>query len=232
MAYKPRILIIEGDAATRRQLEAAVRVMGADPVGIGDPKQVVPALSKEKYDGAFLSWDTPGINGEQLCQQIRRSNSNSRIPVAMMSKENDARTIGAGFKAGATFFLSKPVAPKELTRLLNASRGAMLAERRRYARVPLPVPVVCRWGGKTVTGQGVNLSTTGMLMALSPPPEVKARLEVEFSLPRRDATMKLAGDVVRVIGNQVGLQFHQVPDEQQEHLRKFVEQTAGIAVLG
>lgn len=230
MAYKPKILVVEGDPPTRRQLEASLRVMGAEPVTVTDGKQATALVNKEKFDGVFLAWDLPGVNAEALCRQIRESKSNSTMPIAMLSQQNDARSIAAGFKAGATFCISKPVGPRELTRLLNATRGAMLAERRRYARVALPTPVVCKWGGKTVNGQGVNLSATGVLVTLSPAPEEKARVELEFKLPKREATMKVAGDVVRVIGNQVAIQFHQIPDDQQDHLRKYVEQGAGISL--
>jgi DNA-binding response OmpR family regulator len=125
MAYKPKILIVEGDGTTRRQLESTLRVMGADPRTLTDPRQAMLVVDREKFDGAFIAWDSPGINGEQVCQKIRASKSNSRMPIAMLSRENDAKSIAAGFKAGATFSLSKPVGARELTRLLNASRGAM-----------------------------------------------------------------------------------------------------------
>jgi len=229
MAYKPKILIVEGDGATRRQLESTLRVMGADPRPLSDPRQALQVVEREKFDGAFVSWDTPGINAVQVCQKIRESKSNSRMPIAMLSNQEDARSIAAGFKAGATFFLSKPVGAREMTRLLNASRGAMLAERRRYVRVPLAAAVECKWGGKQVTGQAVNLSITGILVSLSPTPEMKARVELEFALPHGDTKFKLAGDVVRVKGNQIGLQFHEISKDYEGQLRRYIDRAAGVA---
>jgi DNA-binding response OmpR family regulator len=229
MAYKPKILIVEGDGTARRQLESTLRVMGADPRTLTDPRQAIRVVDREKFDGAFVAWDTPGINAQQVCQKIRESKSNSRMPIAILSKQEDARSIAAGFKAGATFFVSKPVGARELTRLLNASRGAMLAERRRYVRVPLAAAVACKWGGKQLTGQAVNLSVSGILLTLSPAPEMKARVEVEFSLPHGATKLRLAGDVVRLKGNQVGLQFHEPAEEQTELLRRYIDKTAGTA---
>ena len=229
MAYKPKILIVEGDSTTRRQLESTLRVMGADPRPLTDPRQAMLVVDREKFDGAFLSWDTPGINAVQVCQKIRESKSNSRMPIAMLGKQEDAKSIAAGFKAGATFFLSKPVGARELTRLLSASRGAMLAERRRYVRVPLAAAVACKWGGKQVTGQAMNLSVSGILLTLSPAPEMKARVELEFTLPHATTKVKLAGDVIRVKGIQVGLQFHEPSEEQQQVLKRFIDKTAGTA---
>jgi DNA-binding response OmpR family regulator len=186
MAYKPKILIVEGDGTTRRQLESTLRVMGADPRTLTDPRQAILVVDR-------------------------------------------AKSIAAGFKAGATFSLSKPVGARELTRLLNASRGAMLAERRRYVRVPLAAAVACKWGGKQVTGQAVNLSISGILLTLAPAPEMKARVDLEFTLPHATTKVKLAGNVVRLKGNQVGLHFHEPSEEQQQVLKRFIDKTAGTA---
>jgi hypothetical protein len=58
---------------------------------------------------------------------------------------------------------------------------------------------------------------------------MKARVELEFTLPRATTKVKLAGDVVRLKGNQVGLQFRAPSEEQEQVLKRFIDKTAGTA---
>jgi hypothetical protein len=126
------------------------------------------------------------------------------------------------------------VGAKELTRLLNASRGAMLEDRRRYQRAAAAGPVFCAWEKKQVKGQGVNVSSSGLLATLSPRPEVGESVEVEFTLPKSSQTLTLNGEVVRHgPGGQVGIRFARVAQEDSERLKVSVEKAiAGGPVSG
>jgi DNA-binding response OmpR family regulator len=231
--FKPKILVVDKDAATLRLFEATLRAMGAAPRCLASGKQASEVINRDKFDGVFLDWDEGDLDGPELTQRIRRSKSNRGIPVAMLTRQRDTRAIADGFKAGVTFYLQKPVGEKELTRLLNASRGAMLEERRRYQRAPATGPVFCSWEKKQVKGQGVNLSSLGLLATLSPRPEVGAGVEVEFTLPKSSQTLTLNGAVVRHgPGGQVGIRFARVAQEDAARLKAYVEKavTGGSAL--
>jgi len=230
MAHRFRILVVEQDPPTMRQIESTLKIMGAEPHCLTSSKQAAKLVNEEKFDGAFLDWDTPELGGEDLTKLIRHSKSNKTIPIAMLTGRNDAKAIAVGFKAGVTFFLSKPVGAKELQRLLNAARGAMLEERRRYQRVPVRMGVQCKWGGKEHTGQVANLSLSGVLVALPTAPEVGAELSLEFTLPKAHNALHLRGAVARVApGNQVGIKFLSVPAEEHEQLKKFLSRASSIS---
>jgi len=225
--FKPKILVVEPDAATLRLFDATLRAMGASPRCLADGRQASEAINREKFDGVFLDWDGGPVDGAELTQRIRRSKSNKGIPVAMLTGRRDTRAIADGFKAGATFYLQKPVGEKELMRLLNASRGAMLEERRRYQRAPVAAPVLCLWEKRQVKGQGVNVSSLGLLATLSPRPEVGTSVEVEFTLPKSSQTLTLDGRVVRHgPSGQAGIQFARVAAEDAERLKAYVEKAA------
>jgi len=226
MAHKPRILVVEDDAAALRQLEAALKAMGAQPRCLASSREAAALLNKEKFDGAFLDWDTAELKGEELTQMIRRSKSNAKMPIAMITEHSDTRSIAQGFKVGVTFFLSKPIGPKELTRLLNASRGAMLEERRRYARVPVSVPVICVWGDKRITAKTVDVSAGGLLATMGNPPPVGTEVSVDFKLPVA-GEFSFQGEVVRSSGTQLGLKFARVSAEQRSLLKIFADRHLG-----
>lgn len=232
MAYRPRILVVEKDAETLKLLETTIKTMGGDPFCHASGRAALTVANKQKFDGAFIDWDSTELGGEQVIKMIRRSKSNSTIPIAILTTTQNAKAIAAGFKAGATFFLSKPVGTLELSRLLNASRGAMLEERRRYLRVPVKMAVVCKWGGKTATGHAVDISASGLLVTLGPPPEAGAKLAMEFNLPKARKALEVDGEVMRVTpGNQVGLRFLNLTPDQRDEILAYVSKSEGASEL-
>jgi len=147
--------------------------------------------------------------------------------VVILSGSTITREVAEGFAAGATFFLAKPFGTNELRCLLNAARGSMLEERRRYERVPLSVPTLCKWGQRrgqrSATGRSVNISSSGLLVKLSPPPEMGTALSVELLLPGHPKSLCLKGIAARVgPGDHAAIRFVYIDKQQRELLETFV----------
>ncbi len=227
MSFKPKILVLESDEPTRELVETTLARMGAVPHGCQSGLVGAELLEREKFDGAFVDWDNLDLPGSDLARRIRRSSSNAQIPIAMFTSATDTHVIADAFKAGVTLFLAKPFGARELERLLNTSRGAMLEERRRYQRVLLSVPVVCEWGKKRgfkrITGRTVNISNSGMLMRLHPQPDEGAAVVSELILPSSRQPLKLDGTVVRKgASRQVAVQFAHLTPAQKDLLEDYV----------
>ena len=236
MAFRPKILIVEDDPALQRLLETTMEHMGTEPYCVVGGQEARSLVETDKFDGAFVDWDNQGFDPEELTQHIRRSPSNSKIPVAMLSARTDQGDIARGFKAGATFFLAKPFGANELERLLNATRGAMLEDRRRYQRVPLSAPTLCEWGkmrgSRRTAGRSVNLSSSGLLMRLTPQPEAGIVVSVELLLPDQHKCLVLRGIVARTgPGDQVAVRFVSLAKEQQERIENFVTSHPGSSLF-
>ena len=227
MPFRPKILVVESDPALRQLLESTLRIMGSEPSCVVAEQDVVSRIDAGKFDGAFLDWDGLSANPEALIQRIRRSKSNSRIPVVILSGRTTTREVAKGFAAGATFFLAKPFDTNDLGRLLNATRGSMLEERRRYERVPLNVPTLCEWGQRrgqrSASGRSLNISSSGLLLKLSPLPERGTAVSVELLLPGQQRSLRLKGITERVgPGDQTAVRFVQIDKQQRELLETFV----------
>jgi DNA-binding response OmpR family regulator len=227
MPFRPKILVVEEDPEIQQLLVATMRHMGAEACCFEAPETVKSLVETEKFDGAFVDWDCRNINPEELTVQIRKSKSNAGIPVAMLSTRPDQMDAVRGFKVGATFFLAKPFGSKELECLLNATRGAMLEERRRYQRVALNITILCEWKegriSKHVAGRSVDISSTGVLMKMTPRPEAGAAVAVEFGLPKPQTNLALRAMVVRTgPGENVAMRFLQLTHDQQEQLESFI----------
>lgn len=223
MTYRPKVLIVENEQDTLRMFESTLKVLGSEPRCLASSWHAAEIINREKFDGAFLSWDTPDLSGRDLTQRIRTSKSNSRMPIAMLTASTDCHALVEGFNAGVTFFLSKPVGPRELQRLASATRGPMLEERLRYHRVPLPAQVVCSWGDKRITGRGVDISCSGLLLIHPLGPALSVEVTLDFTLPRTRQSMKLHGMVARTgVNGQVGIKFLRITADEHSKLKSYV----------
>ncbi len=227
MPFKPRILVIETDPEVSRLITSTLQLMGTDPCLVTNRSEAGARIEGEKLDGAFIDWDNAQFDVLEIMQCIRNSRSNAKIPIALLGGGSELTQVSKGIASGATFFLAKPFGSKELARLLNATRGMMLEERRRYQRVPLSVPALCRWGlkrsAKSVTGRAMNISGSGMLLKLSPRPEAGTAVGTELTLPGARAPLSLQGVVVRSgPGEQVGVQFGRLGRAEHELIETFI----------
>ena len=59
----------------------------------------------------------PGMDGFELCRNIRRS---SDVPIVMVTARIDTHDVVAGLEAGADDYLTKPFAQKELSARIRA----------------------------------------------------------------------------------------------------------------
>ena len=237
MAFKPRILVVEDDTATLSLMGTVLGRMGAEPALVANPLQAAELVEREKFDGAFLDLQMPEMDGLELTRRIRRSKSNQRIPIVVLTGA-DTSVIKETFRAGANFFLQKPVTIERIRHLLNATRGSMLEERRRYQRAPVKTWVRLQWTGGQVSGRSVNLSSDGMLLSAVKPPAEGAAVSVEFELEEgggagaESFSVALPAVVTRVTegpapgeteGQGVAVQFRHVDRKLREKLTEFVD---------
>lgn len=225
MPFKPKILVVEDDTTMLRLLGEVLGQMGAEPHCVASSVHAAELIEKEKYDGIFLDWRMPEIDGMELARRVRASQSNGHVPLVMLTGVADSQGLKKSFEAGINFYLQKPVSVSQLRNLLNASRGMMLAERRGYQRAPVAVPMRCRWDNQAVTGCSINVSASGVLLEIAPAPPVGTRVQIDFELPGQPKPYKLSGTAVRVaVSRGVAVKFETDPDTHRR-LMEFVEKS-------
>jgi two-component system alkaline phosphatase synthesis response regulator PhoP len=78
-------------------------------------------LCKEvKPDLAILDVMMPGIDGVELCEQIRSTPELKHILICFLTARNEDYSQIAGFDAGADDYIAKPIKPKLLISRINA----------------------------------------------------------------------------------------------------------------
>lgn len=85
-----------------------------------DPYLGISALSLKKYDLLILDLSLPGMDGLEICKEVRAKND---IPIIISSARSDLEDKIIGLELGADDYLPKPYEPKELyARIMSVLR--------------------------------------------------------------------------------------------------------------
>ena len=96
MAVKTKILVVDDEPQMLQLLSEIMAQMGAEPHCVESGPQAAERINREKFDGVFLDWKMPVINGLDLAKCIRQSKSNARCPIVMLTGINTLAVISKG----------------------------------------------------------------------------------------------------------------------------------------
>ena len=231
MAFKPKILVIENDPALMSTIRITLSSMATEITCATDSKAGAEYITGEKFDGVFLECRLPGIDGLQLAKMARASGPNQSSTIVMLADGTDSAALKESFKLGANFVLQKPLNAGHIRSMLNASRGMMLEERRRFQRATTDFILQCSWENTHTQGICVDISATGLQADLRDTPDKETEVTLEFSLPGDATPLKLYGKVTRVTEEEtVGIQFINPAHSQRKQIMLFTDKAHGTAV--
>ncbi len=102
-------------------------------------------------------------------------------------------------------------------------------DKRRNTRVPFNIESVVKYQGKSVKGEVVNLSLTGMLFKSSEEIPVNTALDIVFFLTGTTSrlTINLKGAAVRVDKRGTAIEFKEIDIDSFIHLKNIVAYNEG-----
>jgi DNA-binding response OmpR family regulator len=112
-----RILTVEDDERIRTAVKLALEDEGWIVEESETGEEALAAFTRQPADVVLIDIMLPGVDGFEVCRQIRRS---SDVPIVMVTARADTHDIVAGLEAGADDYLTKPFAPKELSARIRA----------------------------------------------------------------------------------------------------------------
>jgi two-component system OmpR family response regulator len=127
MSAHPRVLVIEDDELTAREIVAELHAHGMDVDWVADGRGGFDRAAGRGYDMITLDRMLPGMDGIDIVVELRRHGVHT--PVLMISALSDVDERVRGLRAGGDDYLTKPFAPDEM-----AARVEVLL-RRRHAPV-------------------------------------------------------------------------------------------------
>ena len=184
-----RILMVDGNQAVLELAKSATSsVQWCDLVTVKDGGEAAKLLQNQKFDGMVIADRIPHVDPFGLIQRLKDSPLNARVPIVMLTGDDNIDTMRKGFKVGVTFFAVTPPSRERFFRLFNAVHGAMESERRRHHRLPYRTSVTCRLADSEVrnhfVAESIEISEGGMSVKPSGGMSVGQALELEFSFPQ------------------------------------------------
>jgi two-component system response regulator MtrA len=114
---KPRVLVVDDDAALAEMLGIVLRAEGFEPAFVADGSKAQRAFDEFKPDIVLLDLMLPGMNGLEVCRSIR---TGSGTPIVMLTAKTDTVDVVLGLESGADDYITKPFKPKELVARVRA----------------------------------------------------------------------------------------------------------------
>ena len=126
-----KVLIAEDDPVSRRLLQASLERWGYEVVVAKDGTEASQILlSPDAPKMALLDWLMPGVDGVQLCRNIRRNKPEPYTYILMLTGRRAQDDVIRGLEAGADDYVRKPFDPSELkVRLRTGKRILYLQDR-------------------------------------------------------------------------------------------------------
>jgi sigma-B regulation protein RsbU (phosphoserine phosphatase) len=113
-----RIVLIEDDAAIRRGLTRALQTECFDVLAAANGDDGYRMVREADPDLVILDLMLPGMNGYEVCEQMRRHGLVT--PVLMLTAQDHETNRIQGFEAGADDYVTKPFSVRELVGRVRA----------------------------------------------------------------------------------------------------------------
>jgi DNA-binding response OmpR family regulator len=114
MKDQPLVLVVDDQAPNRKLLADLLSTQGYAVATAQSGEEAIEKISSQVPDLVLLDVVMPGMNGYEVCRQLREQPATSMLPVVMVTALDPAEERIKGLRAGADDFLTKPINGPEL----------------------------------------------------------------------------------------------------------------------
>ena len=150
MAEKQRILIVDDDENIAELISLYLTKECYETRMVYDGEEALKVFPSFKPNLILLDLMLPGIDGYQVCRELRAS---SQVPIIMLSAKGEIFDKVLGLELGADDYMIKPFDSKELVARVKAVL-------RRYQPVPAPAAAAAAPQGDYVEYQDLVVNLT------------------------------------------------------------------------
>jgi CheY-like chemotaxis protein len=124
-----RMLVADDDPAILRLIATILEKENFNVVTARDGREAYKILQADpNFTAAILDVVMPHISGPELVRYMKSEDRLKRIPVMMMTAEQDPKLSSDSFSAGAVVFLPKPFTTAQLQIMLQMLIGKKTAD--------------------------------------------------------------------------------------------------------
>jgi two-component system alkaline phosphatase synthesis response regulator PhoP len=111
LAVPERILVVDDEASILQLLSYNLTRAGYEVVTAESGEQALQVAKRESFDLVLLDVMLPGMDGFEVCKEVRKS---SAVPILMLTARGEEIDRVIGFEIGADDYVAKPFSPREL----------------------------------------------------------------------------------------------------------------------
>ena len=119
MTKQKTILVVEDDPSLRLGLQTTLRSAGFRTIVAKDGIEGMEAALSEKPDLVLLDVMLPGMNGFEICEELRKRDR--ELPIIMVTAKGEEHDKVRGLRLGADDYVVKPFGVAELLARVDAA---------------------------------------------------------------------------------------------------------------
>ncbi|MFA5118575.1 MAG: response regulator [Candidatus Omnitrophota bacterium] len=117
---KEKILIVDDEKDIVRMLEYNLKKEGFRVLSTFDGESALSLACQEHPDLIILDLMLPGIDGFEVCRQLKKKDATAAIPLVMVTAKGQETDKIVGLELGADDYVTKPFSLRELTARIKA----------------------------------------------------------------------------------------------------------------
>jgi two-component system alkaline phosphatase synthesis response regulator PhoP len=115
-----KILVVDDEAVLVETIAYNLEQSGYQVVTVADGSSALEAARSETPDLIILDIMLPGIDGLEVCRQLRREQNTATTPIIMLTAKGDEIDKVVGLEVGADDYVTKPFGRRELLARVRA----------------------------------------------------------------------------------------------------------------
>ena len=120
---KPRILVVDDGITMRMFYRAILEAAGFEVEEAVNGVEGVERAMTGSFDLLVVDINMPKMDGYQVIRTVREDAALWRVPIITISTEDKEKDALKAYAAGANFYLTKPVRPKDLEEMARLLTG-------------------------------------------------------------------------------------------------------------
>jgi two-component system, OmpR family, alkaline phosphatase synthesis response regulator PhoP len=114
------ILLVEDDRVAQEATAFHLEQDNFDVVCVGTGEEAIRAVESRKPQLVLLDLMLPGMDGTEVCRQIKANPETREIPIVMLTSKDSEAEIVSGLEMGADDYVTKPFSPRVLLARVHA----------------------------------------------------------------------------------------------------------------
>ena len=122
---REKILVVEDEEEIRELVGYNLVKQGYQAILAGSAEDGLKKIRTEVPDLIVLDLMLPGMDGLEVCRNLKRDMATQSIPIVMLTAKGEETDVVAGLELGADDYITKPFSP----RVLLAQDSGHIAEK-------------------------------------------------------------------------------------------------------